>query len=112
MNAEDAKDYLVSFVPISANAKAITEAINLLKKQHKSKSIYLITGSDKVAHGCYVSDEAIAKGIDATNLATAVSSKVGGKAGGKGNVVQGMGDKPQGIDEAINELKKLFAEKL
>ena len=112
LNAEDAKDYLVSFVPISANAKAITEAINLLKKQHKSKSIYLITGSDKVAHGCYVSDEAIAKGIDATNLATAVSSKVGGKAGGKGNVVQGMGDKPQGIDEAINELKKLFAEKL
>lgn len=109
---KEAKDYFVAHVPISANAKAITEAINVLKKQHKTKSLYLITGSDKVAHGCYISDEAIAKGVNATELASAVSSKVGGKAGGKGNVVQGMGDKPQGIDEAISELKKLLAEKL
>ncbi|ODV77334.1 alanyl-tRNA synthetase, cytoplasmic [Suhomyces tanzawaensis NRRL Y-17324] len=110
---EDAGEYLVSHIPINANAKAITEAINLIKKSHKTKSIYLITGAtDKVAHGCYVSDEAIAKGIDTTALGQAVSTKIGGKAGGKGNIVQGMGDKPEGIQAAIDEVAKLFNEKL
>lgn len=105
--------FFVAHVPIDANAKAITEAINLIKKQNKNKSLYLITGSEgKVAHGCYVSDEAIAKGVNANELAGAVSSHIGGKAGGKGNVVQGMGDKPEGISQAVEDLTKLFAEKL
>lgn len=68
--------------------------------------------NDKVAHGCYVSDEAIAKGVDASLLAKLVSGKIGGKAGGKGNIVQGMGDKPSGINEAIEEVTKSFKEKL
>ncbi|CCE81569.1 Piso0_002228 [Millerozyma farinosa CBS 7064] len=110
--SENAKPYYVDYIPISANAKAITEAINLLKKKHNEKSLYLITGSDKVAHGCYVSDDAISKGIDVTGLASLVSSKVGGKAGGKGNVVQGMGDNAAGVQEAIAELEKAFVEKL
>ena len=85
----------------------------MIKKQDKTKSIYLLTGeTDKVAHGCYVSDEAIAKGINANELAKAVSENIGGKAGGKGNIVQGMGDKPQGINTAIEEVTKLFKEKL
>lgn len=105
--------FLVAHVPIGANAKAITEAINVIKKAHKEKSLYLITGStDKVAHGCYISDEAISKGVDASALATSVSSHIGGKAGGKGNVVQGMGDKPDGIAAAVSEVTKLLGEKL
>ncbi|CAH2351736.1 alanine--tRNA ligase, mitochondrial [[Candida] railenensis] len=109
--------YFVGHVPIGANAKAITEAINLLKKQNKDKSLYLITGGieggdNKIAHGCYVSDEAIAKGVNSNELAKAVSDKIGGKAGGKGNIVQGMGDKPEGIKLAIEEVTKLFSEKL
>lgn len=110
--SENAKPYYVGYIPISANAKAITEAINLLKKKYNEKSLYLITGSDKVAHGCYVSNDAISKGVDVTELASLVSSKVGGKAGGKGNVVQGMGDNAAGVQEAIAELEKAFAEKL
>lgn len=110
------EEFLVSRVPIGANAKAITEAINLLKKEHKQKCLYIITGGidgeSKIAHGVYVSDEAIAKGLDSNALAKAVSAKIGGKAGGKGNVVQGMGDKPEGIEEAIADVTKLFAEKL
>ncbi|RLV89241.1 Alanine--tRNA ligase [Spathaspora sp. JA1] len=106
-------DYLVSHVPINANAKAITEAFNLIKKQDKTKSIYLITGvTGKVAHGCYISDEAISKGIDANGLAKVVAENIGGKAGGKGNIVQGMGDKPEGITKAIEEVTKLLSEKL
>lgn len=106
-------EFLVAHIPINANAKAITEAFNLVKKQDKTKSLYLLTGqNDKVAHGCYVSDEAIAKGVDASLLAKLVSGKIGGKAGGKGNIVQGMGDKPSGINEAIEEVTKSFKEKL
>lgn len=110
---EKAGDYFVGHVKINANAKALTEAFNLIKKSHKTKSIYLLTGVEgKVAHGCYISDEAIAKGIDATALAQAVSTKIGGKAGGKGNVVQGMGDNVEGIVDAVAEVTKLFSEKL
>lgn len=105
--------FFVAHVPIGANAKAITEAINLVKKQNKEKSLYLLTGSsDKIAHGCYISDEAISKGVDATELAKAVSSHIGGKAGGKGNVVQGMGDNADGIAAAIETVTKLLSEKL
>ena len=105
--------FFVAHVPIEANAKAITEAINLIKKQDKNKCLYLITGSQgKVAHGCYISDDAISKGVNANELAGAVSTHIGGKAGGKGNVVQGMGDKPEGIPQAVDQLTKLFAEKL
>jgi alanyl-tRNA synthetase len=113
LNDEEGKPYFVGHVPINANAKAITEAFNVIKKQDKTKSIYLLTGvEDKVAHGCYISDEAIAIGVDSIELAKVVSKYVGGKAGGKGNIVQGMGDKPSGIQEAINELTKLIDGKL
>ncbi|SGZ55244.1 CIC11C00000005342 [Sungouiella intermedia] len=105
--------FFVAHVPIGANAKAITEAINLIKKQFKEKSLYLVTGTtDKVAHGCYISDEAISKGVDANELASTVASHIGGKAGGKGNVVQGMGDKPSGIGAAVEAVTKLLSEKL
>lgn len=113
LDSKDAGEYFAAHIPIGANAKAITEAINLIKKSHKSKSVYLITGtSGKVAHGCYVSDEAAAKGLSAADLAKTVSDKIGGKAGGKGNVVQGMGDNAAGIDEAVAEVTKMFKEKL
>lgn len=112
LTSENAVSYFVAYVPISANAKAITEAINLLKKKHPEKSIYLLTGSDKVAHGCYISNEAIAKGVVANDLASIVSKYVGGRAGGKGNVVQGMGDKYDGISSAVAEVTKALEEKL
>ncbi|KAI5956960.1 ALA1 [Candida jiufengensis] len=109
-------NYLVSHIPINANAKSITESFNLIKKQDKSKSIYLLTGGlsngDKIAHGCYISDEAIAKGLDATEISKLVSNEIGGKAGGKGNIVQGMGDNSSGIEKAIELVEKEFKEKL
>lgn len=113
LSGKEIGEFFVKHVPINANAKAITEAINLIKKSHKTKSIYLITGTDdKVAHGCYVSDEAIAKGVNSTELGQAVSTHIGGKAGGKGNIVQGMGDKPEGIEAAVESVIKAFQDKL
>ncbi|KAK6464609.1 alanine--tRNA ligase [Scheffersomyces coipomensis] len=108
-----AGEYFIGHIPINANAKAIADAINLIKKQYKEKSIYLITGlKEKVAHGCYISDEALAKGINVTELGNIVSGAIGGKSGGKGNTIQGMGDKPEGIEDAVHKLTELFSSKL
>lgn len=107
--------YFVKNIDIPTNAKAITEAVNYLKKSAKDKTIYLLTGNDpegRIAHGCYISQEALDKGIDGAALAKTVSAIIGGKAGGKGNVFQGMGDKPTEADKAITEIEKAFKEKL
>lgn len=107
--------YLVKYIDIPTNAKAITEAINHIKTNSKDKSIYLFTGNDpegKVAHGCFISDVAIGKGVDGSSLAQSVSSSIGGKAGGKGNVFQGMGDKPEAIESAVAKVEALLKEKL
>ncbi|KAH3680812.1 hypothetical protein WICMUC_000163 [Wickerhamomyces mucosus] len=109
----ESSPFFVKHVEIGSNAKAITEAINFIKSKNPTKSIYLFTGNeDKVAHGCYISNEAISKGIDGSELAQKASTFIGGRAGGKGNVVQGMGDKLSGVEEAINEVEKLLKEKL
>lgn len=108
-------EYLVKHINIPVNGKAITEAINYMKVSAKDKSIYILTGNGsegKVGHGCYISDVAIQKGVDGSSLAKQVSDIIGGKAGGKGNVFQGVGDKPTEIDHAIDNLQKTFQEKL
>ncbi|CAR27690.1 hypothetical protein ZYGR_0N01750 [Zygosaccharomyces rouxii] len=107
--------FLAKFVDIPTNAKAITEAVNYVKSSAKDKSIYLFTGNDpegKIAHGCYISDAALSKGIDGSTVAKQVSGIIGGKAGGRGNVFQGMGDKPTAAGDAVAEVEKLFKEKL
>lgn len=111
--ANEKSNFLVTHVDIGSNAKAITEAINFIKSKNPEKSIYIFTGNqDKVAHGCYVSNSAIEKGVNATDLAKQASQFIGGKAGGKGNVVQGMGDKVDGVEDAVKEVEKLLSEKL
>ncbi|CCK70315.1 alanine--tRNA ligase KNAG_0E00470 [Huiozyma naganishii CBS 8797] len=107
--------FLVKHISIPVNAKAITESVNYLKSSDKDKSIYLFTGNDdngKIAHGCYISDAAIAKGVDGSALAKQVSGIIGGKAGGKGNVFQGMGDKPSDVAKAIAEVEQALKTKL
>ncbi|EDO15794.1 hypothetical protein Kpol_1040p7 [Vanderwaltozyma polyspora DSM 70294] len=103
--------FLVKHIDIPPNAKAITEAIAHIKTKNKDKTIYLLTGNDpegRVAHGCFISDVAISKGVDGAALAKKVSASIGGKAGGKGNVFQGMGDKHIGIEEAVAAIEAEF----
>lgn len=108
----DAK-FLVMRVPeISANSKALTEAVNYVKTKNASKTVYLFASDAKVAHGCFVSKEALDKGVEATAMGQLVTKHIGGKAGGKGQTVQGTGDAPEKVDEAIEELIKFLDEKL
>jgi alanyl-tRNA synthetase len=55
-NAE--KSWLVTRLPISANAKAVSESINYVKTKLPNKTVYVLAANQddsRVAHGCYVS---------------------------------------------------------
>lgn len=46
-------------VPISANSKAISEAIKTISSKNKGKTVYIFAADaaeGKVAHGCHVSE--------------------------------------------------------
>ncbi|ODV58121.1 alanine--tRNA ligase [Ascoidea rubescens DSM 1968] len=110
----DAK-ILVAHVDISSNGKAITEAFNYLKKSAKDKTVYLVTGNKfdkKIAHGCYVSDSLLSQGVKSNEITDLASKFIGGKAGGKGNISQGMGDKFDGINNAVSQITELLNQKL
>ncbi|PYH46703.1 alanine--tRNA ligase [Aspergillus saccharolyticus JOP 1030-1] len=98
------KTWFVTKLPISANAKAVSEAINYVKSKLSDKSVYVLAASPeqgRVAHGCHVSKATSDQGASATEWATVVSRAVGGKAGGKGPTSVGNGMNPEKIDEAI-----------
>ncbi|KAH0349858.1 alanyl-tRNA synthetase, partial [Aureobasidium melanogenum] len=105
---------LVVRVPISANSKAISEAIKTISSKQKDKTIYLIAADEKdgkVVHGCHVSAEAKEKGVDAPAWANEVAGVLGGKAGGKGATSLGQGTQPENADQAV-ELATKYLEKL
>ncbi|KAI9844134.1 MAG: Alanine--tRNA ligase [Pleopsidium flavum] len=98
------KTTLVTKLPISANSKAVSEAINHIKSKDKDKTVYLFAADNsegKVVHGCHVSEEASKKGASATDWANTVSSIVGGKAGGKAPTSIGNGTNVDKVDEAV-----------
>ncbi|MCJ1468967.1 Alanine--tRNA ligase [Pseudocyphellaria aurata] len=106
-NAE--RKQLVAKLPISANAKAISDAINQVKTKSKDKSVYLFAADatgGKVIHGCHVSEEASKQGASASEWAATISDIVGGKAGGKGSTSIGNGTNAEKIDEALEAASK------
>lgn len=58
--------FFVGRLPVGANAKAVGEALNAVKKEHRDKSVYLFAAEGeveveggaggRVVHGCYVSE--------------------------------------------------------
>ncbi|KAK0309489.1 Alanine--tRNA ligase [Friedmanniomyces endolithicus] len=102
---------LVLCVPVSASSKAVQEAIKTISSKQKDKTVYLLgKAEDKVVHGCFVSDEAQKKGLDAGKWANDVAGVVGGKAGGKGATSLGQGTQVEKVDEAVEVARKALAE--
>lgn len=112
-NNEGATYFVAEIKGISANSKALVEAINFVKTKKSEKSVYLFAGEQgKVAHGCFVSSEAAAKGLTAQDLGSLATKSVGGRSGGKGPTVQGSGVDETKINDAVLELSALLKEKL
>lgn len=52
------KMWLIAKLPISANAKAVSESLNYVKSKLQDKAVYVLAADSeqgRVAHGCYVS---------------------------------------------------------
>lgn len=110
---KDATYLVVSIPDISANSKALTEAINYVKTKEPEKSVYLFAGEEgKVAHGCYIGKPALDKGVSAQDLGSVATKYVGGRSGGKGPTIQGSGTEAEKIPEAVSEIATLLKEKL
>ncbi|KAG6008006.1 Alanine--tRNA ligase [Claviceps maximensis] len=114
---EEKKDaeYFVGRLPISANAKALTEVFKHFQAKDKSKSVYLFGGGVEegaVVHGVYVGSGLSSRGITAEQWAAVVSNVVGGRSGGKEPTRQGQGTHPDKIDEAVEQARKWLEEKL
>ncbi len=99
---------VVLSVPVSAGSKAVQEAIKTVSTKKKDKTLYLLGKAEdgKVVHGCYVSPDAQAKGVDAAKWSSEVAGLVGGKAGGKGATSLGQGTNADKIDDAVEAARK------
>ncbi len=69
-------------------------------------------GTDKVQLIAMATDAEIKKGAHAGNLIKAVASLVGGGGGGRPNMAQAGGKKPEGIEEALEAAKNVLKEQL
>ncbi|KAK4659553.1 Alanine--tRNA ligase [Podospora pseudocomata] len=108
---KDAKAF-VGHLPISANAKAISEVMTYYKSKDKAKSVYLFAGSkdEAVVHGVYVGTDL--KGVTAEQWTAAVTEIIGGKTGGKEPSRQGAGSNPEKLDEAVTKAQQWLEEKM
>ncbi|KKY25989.1 putative alanyl-trna synthetase [Phaeomoniella chlamydospora] len=110
---KDSSSLIVS-LPISGNAKALTDALNHVKKDLPQKNIYIFAKegeTNKVSHGCYLSEPAIKAGASPSSWAATVSAIVGGKAGGKSPTAIGNGTQVDKVDEALKAARS-YLEKL
>ncbi|OAA62028.1 alanyl-tRNA synthetase [Niveomyces insectorum RCEF 264] len=106
--------YFVGHLPISANAKAISEVMNHFRNKDKARSVYVFGGNptDGVVHGVYVGTDLASKGVTAEGWSTAVSEVIGGKAGGREPARQGAGTKPEKVHEAVERAEAWLTERL
>jgi alanyl-tRNA synthetase len=129
--------WFVGHLPISANAKAISDVMTYYKTKDKERSVYVFAGSkeDTVMHGVYVgtvsyeslphvvSGEAMnmmlielqhlsSKGVTAEQWTAAVTQVIGGKTGGKEPSRQGAGSDPSKLEDAVKTAEEWLLEKV
>lgn len=74
---KDVSYFVATISGISANSKALNEAINFIKTKQPEKSVYLFAGEKgKVAHGCYIGKPALDKGVSAQDLGSVATKFV------------------------------------
>jgi len=89
------------------------EAVDMLKKKAKSAAIVLgFTDDDKVTVLAGVTDDLVKKGLKADELMRAIAPIVDGGGGGRPQMAQAGGKKPEKIEEALAKAKELIRETL
>jgi alanyl-tRNA synthetase len=89
------------------------EAVDMLKKKAKSAAIVLgFADGDKVTLLAGVTDDLIKKGLKAGDIVKAIAPIVDGGGGGRPQMAQAGGKKPEKIDDALAKAKEIIKEKM
>lgn len=93
-------------------AKSLRTMVDDLKNQLGSAVIVLgVAGEDKVSLIVGVTKD-LTQQVKAGELVNFVASQVGGKGGGRPDMAQAGGSKPENLDSALNSVKGWLADKL
>ncbi|OHB60271.1 MAG: alanine--tRNA ligase [Planctomycetes bacterium RBG_13_46_10] len=89
------------------------EAVDMLKKKAKSAAIVLgFADGDKVTLLAGVTDDLVKKGLNAGDIVKAISPIVDGGGGGRPQMAQAGGKKPDKINEALAKAAEIIKQKL
>jgi len=89
------------------------EAIDMLKKKAKSAAIVLgFSDDDKVTLLAGVTDDLVKKGLKADDIVRVIAPIVEGGGGGRPQMAQAGGKKPEKIEEALAKAKELIKQTL
>jgi len=97
----------------TASVEQAREAIDMLKKKAKSAAVVLGFDEDgKVTLLAGFTDDLVKKGLKAGDIVREIAPIVDGGGGGRPNMAQAGGKKPEKIKDALDKAKELIKEKL
>ncbi|KAJ4468279.1 tRNA synthetases class II (A)-domain-containing protein [Lentinula aciculospora] len=102
----------VEVLDVGGNPKIQILQSIILQGRKMAKAIYVFSidsESGKLAHVNFVPPSITAKGADARSWAAKVTDIIGGKAGGKEDSAQGVGNYPSKIIEAVNAAREYLS---
>ncbi len=89
------------------------QAIDMLKKKAKSAAVVLgFADGDKVTLLAGVTDDLVKKGLKSDDIVRAIAPVVDGGGGGRPQMAQAGGKKPEKVQEALTKAKELITETL
>ncbi|GAJ05560.1 unnamed protein product, partial [marine sediment metagenome] len=89
------------------------EAIDMLKKKAKSAAVVLgFADNDKVTLLAGMTNDLVKKGLKAGDVVKAIAPLIDGGGGGRPQMAQAGGKKPEKIDDALKKAAELIKEKL
>ncbi|KIK68832.1 hypothetical protein GYMLUDRAFT_152556 [Collybiopsis luxurians FD-317 M1] len=100
----------IAVLDVDGNSKILQNVVMQGRKLGKAVYVFSVDeASGKVAHVNFVPPSIRAKGADARTWATKVTDMIGGKAGGKEESAQGVGDDPSKITDAVNAARSYLS---
>ena len=114
INARKSADTSIIISKLSpTNPEQARAAIDMLRKKAKSAVIVLgFAEGDKATLLAGVTDDLIAKGVSASDILKQISPIVDGGGGGRPNMAQAGGKKPEKIDDALAKAAEIIKTKL
>ncbi|KAF5389356.1 hypothetical protein D9757_004386 [Collybiopsis confluens] len=106
----DAADSFVAVLDVDGNSKILQSVVMQGRKTGKAVYVFSVDAdTGKVAHANFISPSLKTKGADARTWATKITDIIGGKAGGKEESAQGIGNDSSRLTDAVNAAKSYLS---